>query len=554
MGDLVSINIDGRALQVPAGLNVIEAAKYAGVEIPHFCYHPNLPVAGSCRLCLVSIGTPARDRATGEAILNEDGTPKIAFMPKLAIACGTKVSEGMHVVTNSQQVKDARAAVLEFILLNHPLDCPICDKAGECKLQEYANAYGRGESRYVEDKNAKPKLTTIGGGKIMLDAERCILCSRCIRFCREIIGRDILSFTKRGSKNEIAVYGDDGADSNYLVNIVDGCPVGALTETAFRFKMRTWFLRSADGISAESSAGINTRVWARGGEIYRITPRPNKFVNDAWTTDSSRGEYGIQNSPLRLRSPRVDGAPCDVSYALSRAVEIFNLGEGLGIVASARMTLEEQFMLAELAKVSGARVYAAAHLGEDDGFLLSCDRTPNMRGLFATGLISEYPGCDLKNLASDVRAGLVKNILCFGEDLLSMGLEERDFKLANVIFCGSSDNLTTHLAKVAIAEATNFEKDGLFINRQFRIQEFKRAVEAPQGAIDLIELLIRMINSYGKTSYSKPTRGELRGIIFERLGINLDGGKIPSEGVLMDSSKFASVKFPEKNALHFTNE
>lgn len=554
MGDLVSINIDGRAVQVPAGLNVIEAAKYAGVEIPHFCYHPNLPVAGSCRLCLVSIGTPARDRATGEAILNEDGTPKIAFMPKLAIACGTKVSEGMHIVTNSQQVKDARAAVLEFILLNHPLDCPICDKAGECKLQEYANAYGRGESRYVEDKNAKPKLRPIGGGKIMLDAERCILCSRCIRFCREIIGRDILSFTKRGSKNEIAVYGDDGADSNYLVNIVDGCPVGALTETAFRFKMRTWFLRSVDSVSAESSAGINTRVWARGGEIYRITPRANKSVNDAWMTDSARGEYGIQNSPLRLRSPRVDGAPCDVSYALSRAVEIFNLGEGLGIVASARMSLEEQFILAELAKISGAKVYAAAHLGEDDGFLLSCDRTPNMRGLFATGLISEYPSRDLTNLASDVRAGLVKNILCFGEDLLSMGLEEKDFKLANVIFCGTMDNLTSHLAKVAIAEPTNFEKDGLFINRQFRIQEFKRVVEAPQGVIDLIELLIRMINSYGKTSYDKPSRGELRSLIFKEFGINLDGGKIPSDGVLMDSSKFASVKFPEKNALHFTNE
>lgn len=554
MGDLVSINIDGRAVQVPAGLNVIEAAKFAGVEIPHFCYHPNLPIAGSCRLCLVSIGTPARDRATGAPILNEDGTQKIAFMPKLAIACGTKVSEGMHVVTNSAQVKDARAAVLEFILLNHPLDCPICDKAGECKLQEYANAYGRGVSRYVEDKNVKPKLTPIGGGKIMLDAERCILCSRCIRFCREIIGRDILSFTKRGSKNEISVYGDDGADSNYLVNIVDGCPVGALTETAFRFKMRTWFLRSVDSISAESSAGINTRVWARGNDIYRITPRPNKYVNDAWMTDSARGEYAMESAPLRLRSPRVDGAPCDVSYALSRAVEIFNLGDGLGIVASARMSFEEQFLLAELAKLSGAKVYAAAHLGEDDGMLLSADRTPNMRGLFVTGLISEYPGKDLKNLASDIRGGAIKNILCFGEDLLSMGLDEKDFKLANVIFCGSVDNPTSHLAKVALAEATNFEKSGLFINRQFRIQKFKKVVEIPDEVVDVIDLLIRMINSYGKTSYNKPTRRDLRELMAKQYGFALVDGDVPSDGILMDSSKFASIKFPEKNALHFTNE
>ena len=250
MGELVNINIDGKALQVPAGLNAIEAAKLAGVEIPHFCYHPNLPIAGSCRMCLVSIGTPARDRATGELVKNPDGSQKIAFMPKLAIACGTKVSEGMHIVTNSPQVESARKGVLEFILVNHPLDCPICDKAGECKLQEYSQAFGSCQSRYVEEKNSKPKRVKIGGGKVVLDAERCILCSRCIRTCRELLGRDVLGFSKRGSKSEICVYGDDGRDSNYLVNIVDGCPVGALTESAFRFKMRTWRGHKHEGLVA----------------------------------------------------------------------------------------------------------------------------------------------------------------------------------------------------------------------------------------------------------------------------------------------------------------
>lgn len=551
MGDSVSINIDGRSLSVPAGINVIEAAELAGVEIPHFCYHPNLKVAGSCRMCLVSVGTPARDRATGAPVLNDDGTQKIAFMPKLAIACGTRVSEGMHIVTDSEQVRSAREGVIEFILANHPLDCPICDKAGECRLQEYSAKYGSGVCRYVEDKNVKPKRVEIGGGRVVLDAERCILCSRCIRICREVVGRDILQFTKRGSKNEIAVYGDDGRDSNYLLNIVDSCPVGALTETAFRFRMRTWFLRPTDGISAESSAGVNTRVWSREGEVYRITPRANPEVNDAWMTDSGRSEYRFMNCDSRFTAMRVDGAPCDAHYAVARAAEIFGMGGGLAIVASGRQTLEEQFMTSELARISGARVYAAAHLGEDDGFLLSCDRTPNMRGLFISGLISEYPGRDLGALSRDIRDGSVKSVISFGEDLIALGLEERDFKLANIIYCGSRDNPTARLAKVAVACPSVFEKSGLFVNRQFRLQKFEKAVEAPEGVEDEIAVLTRLINALGTSSYSVPEIGEVRKVMAAACPILPEGCAVGRGGVLLDPSKFSGIDFPEANALHF---
>ena len=552
MGEFVNINIDGKALQAPAGLNVIEAAKLAGVEIPHFCYHKNLPIAGSCRMCLVSIGTPARDRATGELVKNPDGSQKIAFMPKLAIACGTKISEGMHIITNSEQVASARRGVLEFILANHPLDCPICDKAGECRLQEYSQAFGSCESRYVEDKNAKPKRVKIGGGKVVLDAERCILCSRCIRACRELLGRDVLGFSKRGSKTEICVYGDDGGDSNYLVNVVDGCPVGALTESAFRFKMRAWFLKVSKSVSTESSAGINTKVWSRSNKIYRITPRENPLVNDAWATDSSRREHEILNPQTRLRSAMVDGTPCSTSYAVGRAVEIISSSKKFCVVASAGMSLEELFMLKELAVMTGAKVCAAAHLGDDDGMLLSADRTPNMRGLFITGLISEYPKRDLAELSESVKRGEIENILVCGEDLGSLGFDEKNFKSANVVYCGVRDCGTAQRAKVAIPTASVFEKSGVFVNRQFRAQEFEKAVDSPENIICEIELFTNLINMMGKAEFRMPTLARLRARMAAEIPTLSGICEIPETGLALDASKFAGVKFPEKTSLHFT--
>ena len=546
----VSVNINGQTLEVPAGINGIEACKLAGVEVPHFCYHKELSLAGSCRMCLVSVGTPARDRATGAPVLNDDGTAQIAFMPKPAIACGTTVSEGMHIRTNTPEIVTARQGVMEFILANHPLDCPICDKAGECRLQEFAANFGNGESRFVEDKNVKAKRVKIGGGKIVLDAERCVLCSRCIRYCKEKIGREIFGFTKRGSKTEISVYDpeDDGGD--YLVNVADICPVGALTEAAFRFKMRTWFLRATDSISAESSAGVNTRVWSREGKIYRITPRENPQVNESWMPDSARLEYRDLDDGNRLSTMRVDGAPCANSYAIARAVE--SLGrEGLAIVASPFRSLEEQFLIAELVKLSGAKVYAVSHLGEDDGRLVSADRSPNMRGLFAAGLLEEYPQGDLAELAKFVRVGEIKNILCFDEDLLSLGLEEKDFKLANVVFCGVDDNETARHAKVAIALESDYEKRGLFINRQWRLQEFKKALQAPAGIANSVEMLIQFINSLGNTGYTLHDTNAVRAAMCKRSDILPPNCETDCCGVLLDASKFAAVNFPEKDGLNF---
>ncbi len=539
----VAVNINGQDASVPAGINVIEACALVGVEVPHFCYHPKLALAGSCRMCLCSIGTPMRDRATGELILDEGGKPKIGFMPKPAIACGTTVSEGMHVVTNSKEICAAREGVMEFILANHPLDCPICDKAGECKLQEYAQANGNQQTRFVEAKNAKPKKQKIGAGKIVLDAERCILCSRCIRYCKEKLGREILGFTKRGSKTEIAVFDKEDGGDNYLVNVADICPVGALTESAFRFKMRTWFLRTANSISTQSSVGVNTKVWARGDKIYRITPRENKAVNDVWMPDNARLEY-LSNSEGRLSTMRIDGNPCGAAYAIARAEETLSL-EGIAIVASAFQSFEEQFLLSELANLCGAKVYAVSHLGESDGKLISADRTPNMRGLFVSGLINEYPKADLSDLVAELRAGNVKNVLCFEENLLELGFEEKDFKLANVIYCGTKDSQTAKLAKVAIALESVFEKSGLFINRQFRIQSFEKVVPALEGTENALTLLMKLVNSLGHTEFSIPDLSVLREQICKKSEYLPDGCTISEEGLVLEASKFANINFPD---------
>ena len=545
----VNVKINGTDYQVEAGKNILETCRSVGVEIPFFCYHPDLKVAGSCRMCLVYTGMPARDRATGEPIKNEDGSQKIAWMPKPSIACGTNVAEGMQIITDSDAVKDCRRAVLEFLLLNHPLDCPICDKAGECKLQEYTHAYGNAQSRYVESKNVKPKKVEVAG-KVMLDAERCIQCSRCIRFCNEFVGKSIFGFTKHGSKTEIAVYPHADNDSNYLLNVVDGCPVGALTEKAFRFKMRTWFLKTADGICGESSAGVNTRIWSREGKIYRITPRRNDAVNGMWMSDSGRYEFRLFDEGNRVLRPLIDASPCALSYATDRCVEILKLG-GVAIVANAWQTLEEQYITGELAKACGAETHMVSHLREDDGKFVSADKTPNMRGAFLTGLVSQYPQANLDSLAKKVRSGEVKTILCLGENLRALGFDAKDFKSANIVFCGALENETSAAAKICIPFRSQFEKRGLWVNRQFRAQKFEKAVDAPEGTVDDLEFLATLLRDYTGASFALPSHGEIRRVMAAKIPQLANCASVGSAGMQIDGSAFANVDFPETDAVRF---
>lgn len=545
--DKVLINVNGKDYEVAAGQNVIDACASLGIEIPHFCYHPKLSLAGSCRMCLIQIGMPAVDRQTREIIHNEDGSIKIAWMPKPAIACGTKVCQNLHVITDSDVVKSCRQGALDFLLANHPLDCPICDAAGECKLQEYCNAYAKPSSRYFEEKNVKPKKTNIAG-KIYLDNERCVLCSRCIRICREILGKDYLSFTKRGSKTCVAALNPESIDNNYIMNIVDNCPVGALTSIDFRFKMRPWFLKVSNSVSAESSAGTNIKVWSRENVIYRITPRRNDDVNDMWMSDSGRFEYKKTDAKFRLSCANLDGSDCESQYALNRICEIVKLGK-CAIVASARQTFEEQFLVSKLAKEGKFDVYVPAHLGEDDHFLVSADRTPNMRGAFVSGLVKEYPKTDLLALREKVLAGEITSILSFDEDLLALGFSQKDLKSVNVIYCGTIKNELSSLAKITLPIANEFEKAGSYINRQWRIQKFDSVIEPKASVCNSISVVSALIQAVSGENFADITLADARRLIKDELGIDLNS--VGENGMLLDSTKFASVKFPEERALHY---
>lgn len=550
---MVTINLDGKEVDVPAGINIIEAAAIHGTEVPHYCYHPQLSVAGNCRMCLVEMGTPMRDRGTGEAILDKDGVQKIGWIPKPVIGCGTNVSSGMHVKTNSSMVTGSQEGIMEFLLVNHPLDCPICDQAGECRLQEFATDYGRGYSRYVERKNVKPKRTKLGP-RVTLDDERCILCSRCIRFCQEVVDDDVLGFVDRGSFSTLTCFPGKELSNNYSLNTVDLCPVGALTSTDFRFKMRVWFLKESPSICTESSAGSNIVVSSREGEIYRITPRRNDSVNDSWMTDSGRELYKQVKSDDRIITPNIDGESSTLADAISSASELLK-DKKLAIVGSCRSTVEEQYLLTKLARNSKGKKYLRGHFGDDDGILLASDRTPNLRGALATGFSAKYPSDQLSDLSRALSKGQFDTLLVMGEDILDSGVTRDDLKGVKVIYLGTHRNETSALANVLIPTLTSFEKTGSFINRTFRLQSFKQAVPGPAGLLPDLHIIASLINSLldeGEQSadlaqiwkqLSKPATS-----IFHKLGFS----SIPSDGFQLDGKKWSELDFVEKKALHFS--
>lgn len=479
--DLISINIDGEAIQVPKGINVIEAVKMVGKgkEVPHYCYHPKLSIAGNCRMCLVEMGMPMRDRATGEAILDEDGQQKIGWIPKPTIACATNAAPGMHIKTGSPMVQESRNGVTEFLLINHPLDCPICDQAGECRLQEFSAEHGRGYSRFIEDKNVKPKRTRLGP-RVTLDDERCILCSRCIRFSKEVAKDDVLGFVDRGTYSTLTCYPGKELENNYSLNTVDICPVGALTSTDFRFKMRVWFLKRTNSICTESSVGANTEIWSREGKIYRITPRRNDAVNDTWMTDSGRALYKAVESEDRLTQYTIGGVHKSADEVVTASAELLRGGH-VAMVASAHSSVEEQFYYSTIAQRSAAQVALVSHYGAGDGLLQSEDRTPNLRGALITGLITQLPDADLSSLSRDIHSGAVKTLLVINEDVSRLGIAPELLSKVQLIYVGTHTNDTAKVADVVIPSLMVFEKDGSFVNQNFRLQKFKSAVPGPAG-------------------------------------------------------------------------
>lgn len=361
MSKTVKINIDGNEFEVDAGSNLVDAAKWhAGNDIPVFCYHPKMEPVGMCRMCLVELGTPARDRATGEVALNDDGSPQIRFFPKLQTACTTVVSDGMHIRTDTQQVIDARNDVLEFLLSSHPLDCPICDKGGECPLQNLTMRHGPQSSRmYFEDKQLLEKHYPLGE-LIFLDRERCIQCARCVRFQDEIVGDDVLAFHERGRRLQIITNSEPGFDTYFSGNTTDICPVGALTTADFRFGARPWELNEVASISPWDAAGENISLSMRldrdfGGRamIKRVMPRQNEQVNEIWISDKTRFGHHFSRSADRLQRPQMrHGAElrdCNWDAAIADIAEALRSADGdVAAIAGSGMTNEDLWELRRL--------------------------------------------------------------------------------------------------------------------------------------------------------------------------------------------------------------
>ncbi|MCK4897611.1 MAG: (2Fe-2S)-binding protein, partial [Anaerolineales bacterium] len=357
----VTLTIDGQQVSVPEGTLVVDAAKKIGIDIPVFCYHPKMEPVGMCRMCLVDIGRPVRDRDTGELVLEEDGSPKIQFGWKLDTACTVPVSEGMVVQGMTEKVQEARNDILEFLLTSHPLDCPICDKGGECPLQNLTMAFGPAESRFLYDDKIHLDKHVPLGELIYLDRERCIQCARCTRFQSDIADDPVIGFYQRGRSLEIVTYSEPGFDSYWSGNTTDICPVGALTTADFRFGARPWELNTAASICTHCPVGcnlsFNTRREAKsGGEIVikRAMPRQNEWVNELWICDKGRFAYHFTESEDRLTQPliRVDGelAPATWDEALELVATKFKQsGKETLTLVSGRLSNEDLFSLKRLA-------------------------------------------------------------------------------------------------------------------------------------------------------------------------------------------------------------
>jgi NADH-quinone oxidoreductase subunit G len=480
------VTINGREVTVPDGTNVVKAAEAADIEIPHYCYHPGLTVAGNCRMCLVDI----------RAMSAKQATP----LPKLQIACNTLVQDGMVVETDNEKVRTARKAVLEFLLINHPIDCPICDQAGECKLQEYYMDYGRYQSRFaLEDKVEKHKVLPIGPS-VMLDQERCILCTRCVRFLDEVTDTHELTITERGNHSELTLAEGKWVDNPYAENIVDICPVGALTNRDFRFRARVWYLEATPSVCAGCSTGCNTEVYSRRGEIYRIRPRHNAEVNGYWMCDYGRTTFLDNRSGERAPASltREDGRFVDASaeHVAGRAAASLRQAGRVGIVASASLTMEEGFLLSEIAdQLGGAkRIVVSPSKSDipDDGKLVSTDRFPNRRGLVALGFEEAAAFAEPCDGVIVVRC-----------DPAADGAEWKP-ALENavaVIVVGDRVGESSGYADHFLAIASHFEAEGAFVNRQGRLQSYAPAVAPPGSAVPGWQALAAIVAALGGRAY-----------------------------------------------------
>lgn len=538
--DLVNVQIDGVWMKFPKGTRMIEACRQAKREVPHYCYHPKLSSPGNCRMCLVEMGMPPRPTPGQEPEKDEFGFPKISWMPRGVIACANTVSEGMGIRTDSTLTQELRRGVMEFLLINHPLDCPICDQAGECRLQEFSVEHGRGISRFLEQKVKKPKNQQIGP-RITLDDERCIMCSRCIRFSSEILDDDVLGFTERGSFTTLAVHPGKQLANNYSLNTVDICPVGALTSTDFRFQMRVWFLKETNSFCTKCARGCNMTISSRENTIYRQTPRDNDAVNSSWMCDQGRLDFHYISSESRLTQPLIKEqgkhrvASWRETFELAAAkLAAFDASQ-IAIIASARMTNEELFLTQRLAQALRVEhIDIVPRSGEADHYLVTADKNPNSNG--ARLILKGAQGANLAAIRDGVSSGAIKALIVLHENLLKEAgfspdqLKKLEFMLAGHILA----NPTAEAAQIVLPLAASAEKRGTMINATGRLQRLNAAVQPPAQARDDWEVLrdlIRAISGQNGLYSLEDVFKQMAAHIAEFKELNL--GKVGEAGIPM---------------------
>jgi NADH-quinone oxidoreductase subunit G len=500
---MFNVQIDGVWHQFRKGTRVIEACAQAGVYVPRYCYHKKLSSPGNCRMCLIEMGMP-RMGPDRKPDLGPDGKPIINWMPRPQICCAQDVADGMGVRTNTPMVEECRKGVMEFLLINHPLDCPICDQAGECELQEFSVEYGAAGSRFLENKVKKPKNVELGP-RVTLDDERCILCSRCIRFCNEIAKDDVLGFVDRGSQTVLTAHPGKRLENNYSLNTVDLCPVGALTSTDFRFKMRVWFLKETKSICTSCATGCNTLIGTREDIVYRQTPRENDHVNSCWMCDYGRLNFKYLEAENRLLEPQLlNGNKLEVTdwkSAINQAalqLRQFH-GSNIAIIASGRMTNEELWLTRKIADLLGVRYLdIMPRVGPGDEILLSRIRNPNTIGARLILGLDEEPGANLSAIAKAVTSGEIRALVAFGENPVKCGITvEQLNNLPTFIAMDILSNAATEHATVVLPGSGFAEKRGSMINGEGRLQRLNRAVCPPGNARDDWEILRDLLQALG---------------------------------------------------------
>ena len=479
------ITIDGQRIETSAGKTIIEAAQDNGIDIPHFCWHPGLSVSGNCRMCLVNTGFP-RKGADGSLERDENGNNVINWGPKLAIACATPVADGMVIDTQGQRTEHAQNAIMEFLLINHPLDCPICDEAGECKLQEYAFLHSKCQSRFNEKKNHKDKRVELGPN-VMFDGERCISCSRCIRFADEVAKQPVLTFVQRGDHVTIETFPGTTFDSPYSMNVNDICPVGALTSMDFRFASRVWEMSFTDSICPGCSRGCNIKVGVRNNEILRLEPRTNMHVNEYWMCDDARltqykfvNENRVSSPMIRKGNTLVSASWQDATAQAAELLKKFKPSE-IMVVGSARATNEDNYLLAKFAhntlKTNNIDFLRHVDNAFGDNFLRTNDRTPNAHGAAEVGVKHETSGVSMDHLAEKIKQRSIKALYVMDGDIaanstLTAALSDLDCLIVHA----SNHNSTTERAHVVLASTTYAELEGTFTNMNKRVQYVQPAV------------------------------------------------------------------------------